>query len=130
LTDAAILLVDDEKTVLRALKEQLRGVFGSRFTYETAEQVAEAWEVIDELVEDDVSIVVIVSDWLMPGVRGDEFLLAVQQRFPDTVRIMLTGQADDDAIARVRESGGARRVLAKPWSIDELTAEIEAGLVD
>ena len=125
---AAILLVDDEKTVLDSLKAQLRNTFGHRFAYETAENVAEAWEVIEELAADGVLIVVVVSDWLMPEVRGDVFLTEVSQKHPGIVRIMLTGQADADAVQRAYDEAGVHRVFRKPWAIDDLTRAIEQGL--
>lgn len=128
MSQAVILLVDDEKTVLTSLKNQLRNRYGRRFAYETAENADEAWEVIDELEDEGVRIVVIVSDWLMPGTRGDEFLRQVRDKFPSTVRIMLTGQADDDAIRRAYDEAAVRRVFSKPWALEDLAAEIEAGL--
>jgi DNA-binding NtrC family response regulator len=121
-----ILLVDDEKTVLDSLKQQLRLMFGQRFLYETAESVKEAWEVLDEL-EDD-KLVLIVSDWLMPNVRGDQFLLEVNERYPDVVRVMLTGQADQDALERACKQAKVHKILYKPWNPKELQETIEEGL--
>ena len=42
--------------------------------------------------------IIIVSDWLMPGMKGDEFLIQVHQKFPHIVKVLLTGQADSEAI--------------------------------
>lgn len=120
MSDAVILLVDDERTILDSLKQQLRSMYGARFLYETAEDVAEAWEVLDELHADGERIVLIVSDWLMPGVRGDEFLVQVRARHPKIVRVMLTGQADPAAIGRALNEAKAVRVIQKPWSADDL----------
>jgi CheY-like chemotaxis protein len=124
----AILLVDDERTILDGLKDQLRRLFQRRFSYETAESAPEAWEIIDELVEDGVDVLIIVSDWLMPEVRGDEFLAQVRARHPNIVRILLTGQASTEALERIANESLAFRVMHKPWSADELQATIEAGL--
>ncbi len=122
---AAILAVDDEKTILDSLREQLRSFYGRRFRYETAEDAAEAWEVLAELDASGVVVVVIVSDWLMPGQRGDEFLAEVRVRFPNIGRILLTGQADDDAIRRAREEAKVSDVIRKPWSAETLRRAIE-----
>ena len=124
MTTAAFVLVDDDKIVLDALRGQLRRSFGDDYVYETAENVAEAWEVIDELHEDGLRTVVVVSDWLMPGVRGDAFLSDVRARFPAIVRILLTGQADADAIQRARVEAQVADVFHKPWDIDQLAATI------
>ena len=79
MSKAAFVLVDDEKTLLDSLKVELRWYFGKRFTYETAENVSEAWEVIDELQEHIFEVAAVVSDWLMPSVRGDDFLIEVRR---------------------------------------------------
>ena len=93
-----------------------------------AESAAEAMEVIEELVGSGLSLLVIVSDWLMPGVRGDEFLTEVNQKFPGIVKILLTGQADDAAIQRAWRNADIHRCLAKPWNPEELFETIGSGL--
>lgn len=128
--DTAILCVDDEKVVLDSLKRQLRRRFGSDYTYEIAESADDAWEVIEELKEDGVKVVVIVSDWLMPGTKGDEFLIKVHEKYPDIVKIMLTGQAEVAAVERARQQANLHRYLHKPWSEEELTEAIMSGLTD
>ncbi len=128
MSEAAFVLVDDEKTVLDSLKNELRRGFGDTYMYETAESAREAWEVIEELNDDGVRVVVVVSDWLMPGIRGDAFLLALKQRFPAVVRIMLTGHAAESAVQRAHELAEVHEVIAKPWDSDELRRVIEAGL--
>jgi CheY-like chemotaxis protein len=124
----AFLCVDDDKLVLDSLKEQLRGAFGLDTLYESAECANDAWEIIEELVDDEVSLLLIVSDWLMPGVRGDEFLVAVHERFPKVVKILVTGQADQAAIDNATVNGGLVACLAKPWSEGQLVEIITANL--
>lgn len=128
MSDKAILCVDDERVILESLKEQLKRKFGSQYVYETAESAAEAWEVIEELQADAVKILIIVSDWLMPEMKGDEFLIKVHQSFPDIVTVMLTGQADPDAIARAQREANLYCCLRKPWNEEELAAVITATL--
>ncbi|WP_448526273.1 response regulator [Parathermosynechococcus lividus] len=123
-----ILCVDDERVILESLRTQLRTAFGERYLYETAESAEEALEIIDELQGDSADIIVIVSDWLMPKVRGDEFLIQVHQRFPKVVKVMLTGQADEAAIQRAIEQANLHRCLYKPWHSDELVETIRSGL--
>lgn len=125
---SAILCVDDEALVLRSLKEQLQRRFGGRYLYETASNAGEAWEVIDELCLEGIEVLIIVSDWLMPGIKGDEFLAQVHQRFPKIVKVMLTGQADEAAIARARRDANLHACLHKPWSEDELAQVVESAL--
>lgn len=124
----AILCVDDEKMILNSLKAQLKEKFGNNYTYETAENANEATEVIDELRDDNVNVVVIVSDWLMPGIKGDEFLINVHKKYPEIVKIMLTGQADAQAIERSRKEADLFHCILKPWSEDELVTTIQSAL--
>jgi len=125
---SVILCVDDEKMILNSLKSQLKEKYGNSFSYETAENAVEALEVINELMEDNAQIVIIVSDWLMPGIKGDEFLIKVHQQYPGIVKIMLTGQADAEAIERSRREANLYRCIAKPWTEKELIETIDSGL--
>ena len=123
-----ILCVDDEKVVLKSLKSQLKEAFGDDYFYELAEDADEALELIHEVWQDESSIIIIVSDWLMPGMKGDEFLTRVHKEFPSIIKIMLTGQADELAIERAKEQANLHQCLYKPWSEEELVATIKSGL--
>jgi CheY-like chemotaxis protein len=125
---AAILCVDDEAIILTSLREQLRRRFGTRYQYETAGHADEAWTVIDELCRDGIDLLVIVSDWLMPGIRGDEFLIEVHKRHPRIATVMLTGQADEAAIERARRHANLHACLQKPWREDDLVEAIASAL--
>ncbi|MGD2180889.1 response regulator [Lusitaniella coriacea] len=124
-----ILCVDDEIVVLDSLKTQLKKSFGDCYLYEIAESADEAIEIIDELEEEGTPILIIVSDWLMPGIKGDEFLIQVHQKFPKIVKVMLTGQADGDAIERARKQANLHCCLLKPWNSKELIETIKSGLI-
>ncbi len=124
----AILCVDDEKIILDSLKSQLKKRFGSQYAYEFAENADEAFEVLEEMNEDGVEILVIVSDWLMPGIKGDELLTRVHEMFPGTVKVMLTGQADEQAVENAKQNAGLHRCLYKPWAEDDLVNTIRSGL--
>ena len=123
-----ILCVDDEKTILTCLKAQLKKHFNRNYTYECAESAIEALEIIEELSEDGVQIMMIVSDWLMPQMKGDEFLVQVHQKFPNITKVMLTGQANEDAIERARREANLCHCLHKPWSEQELIEVLESSL--
>lgn len=126
--ESAIICVDDEVVILDSLKKQLKRKFGDRFIYEVAESAEEAWEIIEELNEDGIDIIAIVSDWLMPGTKGDEFLIQIHQRFPGIIKVMLTGQADNDAIERAKQEANLHACLYKPWTEEELTQIIKTAI--
>ena len=124
----AIICVDDEKIILQSLKAQMKKHFGNRYIYEFAESGEEAWEVIEELHDDEIEVLIIVSDWLMPNMKGDELLIQVHQKFPDIVKVMLTGQADQTAIEKTRKQANLHRCLHKPWDEHELIDTLVSGL--
>ncbi len=103
---ARIVCVDDEPRVLKGLQRRL----GRAYDVSTAESGAEALALMREGEEFQV----VISDMRMPGMSGAEFLAQARQEFPDTVRILLTGQSDlNDAIAAVNQ-GNIFRFLSKP----------------
>jgi CheY-like chemotaxis protein len=124
----AILCVDDEALILESLEKQLRKAFKNTYLYEFAESADEALETIEELYENNINIIVIISDWLMPGIRGDEFLIEVHQKFPNIIKIILTGQADEAAIERAKKQANLHIWLQKPWNGEELIKSIQSGL--
>ncbi|RKZ38234.1 MAG: response regulator, partial [Gammaproteobacteria bacterium] len=100
--ERVILCVDDEEIVLNSLEMQFKEQLGEEYTYEFAENAEDALEIIEELNEENVKILVVISDWLMPGLKGDEFLIKVHQKFPRIVKVLLTGQADEQAVERAK----------------------------
>jgi len=125
---AVILCVDDEIVILNSLKKQLKKAFGETYNYEMAESADEALEILEELQLDETNILLIVSDWLMPGMKGDELLIQVHQKYGHIITIMLTGQADDDAIKRAKEQANLYCCLHKPLNTKQLIETIQSGL--
>ena len=76
----------------------------------------------------NINIIVIVSDWLMPGIKGDEFLIQIHQRFPKITKVMLTGQADREAIERAKKEAELHACLYKPWTESELIEIINTAI--
>lgn len=115
-----ILLVDDDPNVLSGYTRQLR----YRFKVETANGGGEGILKI----KDSGPYAVVVSDYRMPLVDGLSFLCAAREASPDTVRIMLTGQAEMQTAIDAINKGGFFRFLIKPCSADVLIGNIEEAL--
>jgi len=117
---ATILLVDDEPHVTDALLRVMR-----RQPYEllSANSAARAQELLESHHVD-----VVVSDEQMPGVPGSAFLAAVRKQFPDTIRIILSGQASLDAAVRAINEGEVYRFLLKPCNPVDLIVTIQQAL--
>lgn len=129
MSKSVILCVDDETIVLDSLKIQLKQAFGDKYVYEVAESAAEALEVIEEFSEQQTSeVLVIISDWLMPGMKGDELLVKVHKKFPTIIKLMLTGQADKEAVEHAFQEANLTRCLYKPWNAQELIETIKREL--
>lgn len=122
----AIICVDDEAIIVLALKQELQNRLGDEYIYESAMSAEEALQVIEELSGDSVCVILVISDWLMPGIKGDEFLIRLKIKYPEIRSILITGQADDAAIERARADAGVNAVLRKPWNTDDLLREVRA----
>jgi len=120
LTDAVVLLVDDEPNVLhglsRALREQPYQIYTTR----------SAGEAMDVLKAHRVDLV--VTDENMPGISGSRFLTWVADHFPGVMRIILTGQPDVPSALRAINEGEVFRYFTKPCDIVELAMAIRQGL--
>lgn len=116
----AIICVDDEDIILEALKDQLGPFFENQYLIETATTAEDALEIYDELVESDYDIPVVISDYLMPGMRGDEFLIKVHEKNPNTLKILLTGHANIEGITNAINKANLYRYIPKPWDRDDL----------
>ncbi|MCS6896197.1 MAG: response regulator [Bacteroidia bacterium] len=123
-----ILCVDDEKVVLNTLMGQLYQTFGNRYLYESFTSAEEAEEFIDEVYAEGENIHLIICDWLMPRVKGDEFLVRVHKRFPEVNLIMLSGQASPEAIERAKNEAHILAFVSKPWDKDELMTLVQKAL--
>lgn len=129
--ETAILCVDDDKLVLDSLRLQLTRHFDSQYVLEFAQDAEEALELIGQLADDGIRTVLIISDWIMPGINGDEFLIEVKKRYPHIRTMILTGQADEVKVQELREMNVTNSILSKPWNeqifvrtIDRLLSDI------
>lgn len=115
-----VLLVDDDLNILQGYRRQLR----RRFQIETAPGGKEGLEAILK----DGAFAVVVSDMRMPKMDGIQFLTAVRQAAPDSVRMMLTGNADQKTAMDAVNDGHIFRFLTKPCSPEAFTRALEAGI--
>jgi len=123
-----ILCVDDEHTILDSLKLELIKLLGDSYIIETAEDALEALEVIENLLSRGYEIPLIISDHIMPEMKGDEFLKRVHQISPKTLKIMLTGQASIDAVANAIKYARLYRYIPKPWDVTDFDLTIKEAL--
>ena len=123
-----IICVDDERIVLNGLQTQLGRYFGSDFSIELAESGEEALELVNELMLEGNEIVVVISDQLMPGIKGHELLKQIHQLTPSTYNILLTGQTDIDAVTEAVNHANLYRYISKPWEGNDLILTIKEAI--
>ncbi|MFH1027118.1 MAG: response regulator, partial [Pseudomonadota bacterium] len=116
-----ILCVDDERNVLRALER----IFIDD-DYEIV--IAGSGDEGLNILEETGPFQVVISDYRMPVMNGVEFLKAVYDRWPETVRIVLSGYADAGAIVAAINEGHIYKFIPKPWNDEELRVTIQNSL--
>jgi two-component system probable response regulator PhcQ len=115
-----ILIVDDEQSIIEALK---RSFLDDPYKVYSAGNAAEGLDILSAN-----SIKVVISDEMMPGMSGVDFLAKVSDRFPDVVRIMLTGQASLEAAINAINKGEIYRFFTKPWDDFELLLAVKSAI--
>jgi diguanylate cyclase (GGDEF)-like protein len=123
-----ILCVDDDSTVLNALRSVLSKHFGSEVEVEFAESGDEALEIVADLRAQGKELGLIISDFMMPGLRGDELLVRLHEQSPNTVKILLTGQSDLSGVKRAINDANLYRFLEKPFINDDIILTIRGAI--
>ena len=112
-----LLIVDDEKNILKSLKRLLIDIDCKIFKAESGEEGLELFE--------DNKFQVVISDYRMPGMTGVEFLSKVKEKYPDTIRIVLSGFADTGAIVEAINMGNIYKFIPKPWDDQNLLTTVK-----
>tara|TARA_R110000851_G_C13101778_1_gene568610 strand:- start:10452 stop:12695 length:2244 start_codon:yes stop_codon:yes gene_type:complete len=115
-----LLLVDDEPGVLAALRRVFQR---QNYQLHFARNGIEALKILEQH-----EIQLVISDFLMPEMNGSELLARVRERWPDTIRIMLTGHANTEAVMGSIKEGAVYRFILKPWNDDDLRLTIALAL--
>ncbi len=118
--DKRILFVDDEINILEGYRRQLKRLFEI--------EIAQSGEQGLETLARSGPYAVIVSDFRMPGMNGIEFLARVREAAPDTVRMMLTGFAEMQAVIEAINQGNIFRFLTKPCTTDIMVKALNDGI--
>ncbi len=115
-----LLFVDDEENVLRALK---RVFMEEDYHILTATSGQTALQLMEA-----EPVHLVMSDYKMPGMNGAELLKEIRRKFPESIRIMLTGNADIQAIMGAVNEGAVYKFITKPWSDDDLRITVSIAL--
>ena len=120
-----ILCVDDDQPVLNQLSAQLTRRFGAGHSVECAESAEEALGLIEEIVAAGGEVQLVICDQVMPGMKGDRFLETVHRRWPQTMKVLLTGQAGLESAVYAINNAGLHRYVEKPWESEDLGLAVQ-----
>lgn len=124
-TTFAILAVDDERIILDSLRGQLERNFGQTYLLEFAENGNEAMELAESIIAQGVKVLLVISDYMMPGMHGDVFARTLKAKYPEIDVVMLTGLMPKDKSESLLDAKLVTRVINKPWREDELVNTIK-----
>ncbi len=121
-----IICVDDERVVVQSLKQELKiDPFFRDIVVEITDSPRDVPAIVDGIVADGGDLLVVVSDQRMPLMTGDELLVEIHRRLPNTHKILLTGYADIDAIVKLVNANALYRYIAKPWDWQDMILSIK-----
>jgi thioredoxin reductase (NADPH) len=115
----AIVVVDDEPTVLAAVARDLRRGFGEHYRIVRAGAGEEALEVLRELARRGEQVALLVADQRMPGLSGTDYLVRAREIVPTAKRVLLTAYADTEAAIQAINEVSLDYYLLKPWDPPE-----------
>ena len=123
-----IICVDDERTILSSLQIELMNALKDEYLIETAESGKDALEMVEELLKEGTELPLVISDQLMPGMKGDELLKKIHAIAPKTLKILLTGQANISAVGNAINHANLYRYIAKPWEPTDLLITVKKAI--
>lgn len=121
-----ILCVDDEKFITESLRTQIVQYWGDEFNVETCESGEETLELMDELEENEV--VLVISDYMMPRLKGDDLLIEIHKKNPKIITMLLTGQATMDGVVNTINHANLFRYISKPWVKEDIELAISQAI--
>lgn len=128
MTELAIICVDDEPSILSSLEMEIKEVVDNTYLIELAENGEDALEIYEELSSVGHEIALVISDYIMPKMKGDELLKRIHLRSPKTIKILLTGQADIEAVSHAIQYANLYRYISKPWQPADLKLTVKEAL--
>jgi two-component system probable response regulator PhcQ len=123
-----IALVDDEPLILSALTRLLRQGLDMSPRQVSIKVYSDPFDALEHMRE--LAVDLVISDYRMPGLDGVELLSQMAQTHPDTVRMLLSGTPDLQAVLAAVNQAGASHVLLKPWCNVELLGVVRSALAE
>lgn len=116
----AIMIVDDEFIILESLKLQIARIIGPDVILETASSMEEACEELKSLSVKGDDLRLVISDFHLDDAKGTEVLKYAHGLYPDSLRVILSGQSDSKVVEEFKNEFGLDAFLSKPWNFDAI----------
>lgn len=124
-----IIAVDDEIIILKSIEFFLQETFHQNFDFEFCESAEEAISLLEDLTEKGIEVPVIITDYIMPKMKGDELLKIVHNKYPNILSIMLTGMATFEGLANAINHANLYQFVMKPWDNTQLEMAIKKAII-
>lgn len=121
-SDHTVLIVDDDRIVGKALGNLIKQV-GAQTVY-----VSSGRQALEKITAADPPFSLIISDQRMPEMKGSDLLEKAKESVPDTIRFLITGYADMDAVTTALNKGAIHRYISKPWDTKTLSDAVRKAL--
>jgi len=123
----AIICVDDERSILTALQQQIMRAFSDNYILEFTENGEEALEIMQDFIAQQTPIAAIITNEMMPGIKGHELIEHAAKLTKGTPCILLTGYAQSEVMNNITGTNMAHCVT-KPWDAEELISLVKKSI--
>ncbi len=120
-----LICIDDEMILLKSLEYELEDFFYKRIEIVTAQNPDEAYELIQEILEEQKKIFLIITDHNMGIYDGVEFLKEISLKYPNIQKILLTGYKTQQIENELKTHFNVHAIIEKPWFTSEIIKNVE-----
>lgn len=124
-----VLCIDDNVEVLKSLRSQLRRSLVKDVRILLAEGSEDALKTLEAINLSQTDMLLIVSDWLMPNLNGEELIRLIEARWGPIMTIVLSGHITPEAKSRLTELDQVLTVMSKPWNGEDLASLIKRSFI-
>lgn len=124
-----IIAVDDEIIILKSIEFFLQEKFHQDYDFEFCESAEEALLLLEDLSKKGVEVPVIITDYIMHNMKGDELLKIVHQKYPKILSIMLTGMATFEGLANAINHANLYQFVTKPWENTQFEMAVKKAII-
>jgi len=123
-----IICVDDEPIVLKSLKAELKEMLQNTYSIEIAESGEEAIDLLKDIQKNNGTVELVISDFVMPRMNGQQLLTRIHDLSPMTEKVMLSGRTNNEGLIQTINSIRLFRFIDKPWDKQFLQATVNEAI--